>query len=182
MKALCDHHARACVPSRQTLPHAPPPLHLPLPPKTPTGDVVLFPRFYENRSPRHLLHEIWKEYSKADSRYATRDDFTVSMEAVTAFCWGPLCLALFPAILHRKSWRFAGIAIASLGQIYGDVLYFGTCLHGGGDVGWEAFSKHSRPEALYFWFYFVVINSVWLVIPGMCLVYAVRKINAAVAR
>jgi hypothetical protein len=29
-----------------------------------------------------------KEYSKADSRYATRDDFVISMEAVTGVCVG----------------------------------------------------------------------------------------------
>jgi cholestenol delta-isomerase len=106
------------------------------------------------------------------------------MEAVTAFCWGPLCLALFPAVLGRRAWRHAGVALVSLGQIYGDVLYFGTCLHGegAGKAGWRAFGAHSRPEPLYFWFYFVAINAVWIVVPGMCLVYAVRRINAAVAR
>lgn len=103
------------------------------------------------------------------------------MEAVTAFVWGPVCLALVPAILTRKAWRFVGIALVSLGQIYGDVLYFGTCLHGGGDVGLKAFGAHSRPEPLYFWFYFVVINGVWIVVPGMCLLYAVRRLNEAVA-
>jgi cholestenol delta-isomerase len=103
------------------------------------------------------------------------------MEAVTAFGWGPLCLALVPAILSRAPWRLAGIALASLGQIYGDVLYYGTCLHGGGEVGLRAFGAHSRPEPLYFWFYFVSINAVWVVVPGACLLYAVRRINAAVA-
>lgn len=174
---------------------------------TTAGDVVLFPSFYKDAS-GNLLHEIWKEYAKADSRYATRDDFTVSMEAVTAFLWGPLCLALVPAIFVRSAWRHAGIALVSGGQIYGDVLYYGTCVHGalGGGAGGQgsgegaaaegaagsaaaanpssflrAFGKHSRPEPLYFWFYFVAINAVWIVVPGMCLAYAVRRINAAVA-
>jgi cholestenol delta-isomerase len=104
------------------------------------------------------------------------------MEAVTAFVWGPICLALVPAILNRRAWRYVGIALVSLGQIYGDVLYFGTCLHGKGDIGWKAFGAHSRPEPLYFWFYFVVINGVWIVVPGMCLLHAVRRLNAAVVR
>jgi hypothetical protein len=46
-------------------------------------------------------------------------------------------------------------------------------------AGWD---KHSRPEALYFWFYFVIINAIWLVVPGMCMVWAARRVNAAVAR
>ncbi|CAM9104185.1 unnamed protein product [Bubo scandiacus] len=36
-----------------------------------------------------LLADVWKEYAKADSRYMTSDDFTVAMETVTAWAWGP---------------------------------------------------------------------------------------------
>jgi cholestenol delta-isomerase len=72
-----------------------------------------------------------KEYSKADSRYATRDDFVISMEAVTAFLEGPGCLLICWAMLKCKPWRFTAILLVSLGQLYGDVLYFGTCIHGG---------------------------------------------------
>ena len=46
-----------------------------------------------------------KEYAKADSRYATRDSFVISMEAVTAFLWGPLCLLCVYAIARRWAWR-----------------------------------------------------------------------------
>jgi cholestenol delta-isomerase len=73
-----------------------------------------------------------KEYAKADSRYATRDDFIISMEAVTAFIEGPACLLIVWGMLKQKPWRLATIVMVSLGQLYGDVLYFGTCFHGGG--------------------------------------------------
>jgi hypothetical protein len=72
-----------------------------------------------------------KEYSKADSRYATRDDFIISMEAVTAFLEGPGCLLIVWGMLKAKPWRYTAILLVSLGQFYGDVLYFGTCIHGG---------------------------------------------------
>ena len=42
--------------------------------------------------------------------------------------------------------------------------------------------RHSRPEPLYFWFYFVVVNGIWIVVPIVCIVAAARRINAAVAR
>lgn len=137
------------------------------------GNVVLNSKFYEDTS-GNILNEIWKEYSKADSRYATRDDFVISMEAVTAFLEGPGCLLICWAMLKSKPWRFTAILIVSLGQLYGDVLYFGTCLHGG-------LARHSRPEWLYFWFYFVVVNGVWIVVPLACIVYACRSINQAVS-
>ena len=72
-----------------------------------------------------------KEYAKADSRYATRDDFVISMEAITAFLEGPGCFAIIYGMLKQKPWRYTAIILVSLGQLYGDVLYFGTCIHGG---------------------------------------------------
>jgi hypothetical protein len=53
------------------------------------------------------------------------------MEAVTAFLEGPGCLLICWAMLKAKPWRFTAILLVSLGQLYGDVLYFGTCIHGG---------------------------------------------------
>jgi cholestenol delta-isomerase len=63
--------------------------------------------------------------------------------------------------------------IISLGQIYGDVLYYATCYL-------EGFI-HSRPEFEYFWGFFVGLNSLWIIIPAYMMTYAVKNINAAVA-
>lgn len=63
---------------------------------------------------------------------------THSMQAITAFLWGPLCPLLVWGILGAKPWRYALMLIVSVGQIYGDVLYYGTCyLEGaaGGSAG-----------------------------------------------
>jgi len=109
-----------------------------------------------------------KEYTKADSRYATRDPFVISMEALTAFLVGPLCLTAVYAILQSKPMRYPIIVILSVCQIYGDVLYYGTCYL-------EDFI-HSRPEPLYFWGYFVTLNALWIVIPMLTLLYSAGKI------
>lgn len=95
------------------------------------------------------------------------------MEAITAFLWGPLCPLLVHGIFTAKSWRYTLMVIISVGQIYGDVLYYGTCYL-------EGF-VHSRPEALYFWGYFVALNALWIVIPGAVLLYATSKLSSAVA-
>ena len=58
--------------------------------------------------------------------------------------------------------RFPLQAVVSLGQIYGDVLYYATCM-------FEHYYKnmiYCRPEAYYFWFYFFFMNFIWIVIPG----------------
>jgi cholestenol delta-isomerase len=136
------------------------------------GYVVVTPEFYKDTSGSYLS-DAWKEYTKADSRYATRDDFIVSMEAVTAFLWGPLCPLIVYGIFAAKPWRFTLMALVSLGQIYGDVLYYGTCFL-------EGF-VHSRPEPAYFWGFFVALNAIWIIIPGYMLAYAAKNLNAAVA-
>ena len=49
-----------------------------------------------------------------------------------------------------------------MGQIYGDVLYFATCMF---DHYYKNLT-YCRPEAYYFWFYFFFMNFIWIVIPG----------------
>lgn len=72
-----------------------------------------------------------KEYAQADSRYASRDSFTICMEAVTAFVEGPLCFVIMYGMLKQKPWRFTLQLAVSLGQMYGDVLYFATTCYEG---------------------------------------------------
>lgn len=66
-----------------------------------------------------------KEYGKADSRYASRDSFTICMEAVTSFVEGPLCFVILYGIVRQRAWRFPLSIIVAVGEIYGTILYFG---------------------------------------------------------
>ena len=38
---------------------------------------------------------------------------------------------------------------------------------------------HSRPEFLYFWFYFVIVNGIWIVIPTIVIIRAFFKLMPA---
>jgi cholestenol Delta-isomerase len=136
------------------------------------GTYVIHDRFFQNTDPNMFLLELWKEYSKADSRYATRDSFVLSVEVCTAFVMGPLCFLAVVGLLTRASWRFGLIIVVSVCQFYGTVFYFMTCYF----EDWV----HSRPEFLYFWFMFVIVNGVWLVVPGLCTWDALCKVNRAV--
>ncbi|NXT20643.1 EBP isomerase, partial [Syrrhaptes paradoxus] len=118
-----------------------------------------------------LLADVWKEYAKADSRYMTSDEFMVSMETVTAAAWGPLSFLTFLAFLRRHPARYVLQLIVSLGQIYGTVLYFATEAQG----GWT----HSDPHPFYFWGYFVGLNGIWMVIPGILLADACQQLAHA---
>ncbi|CAI5959578.1 unnamed protein product [Closterium sp. NIES-65] len=136
-----------------------------------------------------------KEYSKADSRYATRDGCVLSVEAVTAFIEGPACFLILYAIAARNPFspllQFAvylgqlyGLAsrrpfspllqfAVSLGQLYGDVIYFAT--------SFLEDSKHCHPDPIYFWGYFIAMNAVWIVVPFAILCRCWGQITAAMA-
>lgn len=121
--------------------------------------------FFDLASHQTFIGQMWKEYAFSDSRYLTQNAFVLCMEAITATCWGPACLLVAALVVLRHPLRLPLQMLVSLGQLYGDVLYYGT-------AGFEHLVNgvsFSRPEALYFWFYFVFMNAIWIVVPaGKC--------------
>lgn len=109
-----------------------------------------------------VIGQLWKEYAFSDSRYLTNNAFVLCMETVTAACWGPGCLIVAAMITLRHPLRHPIQLIVSMGQFYGDVLYYVTSAFDHYVMG----VTYSRPEAFYFWFYFVFMNFIWIVIPG----------------
>jgi len=83
------------------------------------------------------------------------------MESITAWCWGPLALVMAYLIVKENPYRHPLQIIISTGQLYGDILYFGTCWFDLLTYGIE----YSRPENYYYYGYFVLLNGFWIVIP-----------------
>ncbi|MCJ1475425.1 hypothetical protein MMC13_004087 [Lambiella insularis] len=109
--------------------------------------------------------QCWKEYAYADSRYLTSDPFVLCMETVTAVLWGPLSYVVVFCILSDNPLRYPLQALVSIGQIYGDILYYATSMFDHYHKG----VTYCRPEAYYFWFYYFFMNFIWIVIPGILL-------------
>ncbi|KAF1986741.1 Emopamil-binding protein [Aulographum hederae CBS 113979] len=122
-----------------------------------------------------LFGQLWKEYSLSDSRYMTNNSFVLCMETITAFCWGPLSFVVAWTITTQHVLRYPLQIIVSLGQLYGDVLYYGTSMfdHYILDI------SYSRPEAFYFWGYYVLMNAFWIVIPFYLIWSAVSHITTS---
>lgn len=95
------------------------------------------------------------------------------MEGVTAFVEGPACFLILWGLFQRKPWRYTAMMLVSLGELYGVVLYYLTAAH-------DSFHMYSRPEPLYFWFYFVIVNGIWFVVPLFIIWHCAHHINAAV--
>lgn len=125
------------------------------------------------------------------------DNFTVCMETVTAWTWGPFSLWILFAFLTNKPYRFVLQLIVSLGkfiillslflscqftwftfhilltgQLYGAVLYFYT-EHRDSYVH----SEYGHP--VYFWFYFIFMNFLWIIIPLVLILDSWRQLSAA---
>ncbi|KAI1846604.1 hypothetical protein JX266_007177 [Neoarthrinium moseri] len=125
-----------------------------------------------------LFGELWKEYALSDRRYLTRDAFVVCMETVTAVCWGPLSFIVGWFIINEHPFRHPLQLVVSLGQLYGDVLYYATFFFDEAVFG-EIFC---RPERYYFWAYFVMMNGFWIVIPLWLLFQSVMESGRAFSR
>ncbi|CAL4957596.1 unnamed protein product [Urochloa decumbens] len=123
------------------------------------GTFVFAPGFFRKENP-NFFNELWKEYSKGDSRYVARDTATLTVEAITAVLEGPASL-LAVHILQ--------IAVC-LGQLYGCLVYFITAYLDGFNFWVSPF---------YFWAYFIGANSFWVWIPTLIAMRSWKKICAA---
>ncbi|RIA95905.1 Emopamil binding protein [Glomus cerebriforme] len=132
-----------------------------------------FTSFHETlQSDNSLIGQWWKEYSLSDSRYLSSDSFVVIMERITAIFWGTGSYLAAIGIYQNWPSRHVIQLVTSLGQLYGLVLYYWTTL-------FEGF-PHSRPEALYFWGYFIGVNSFWALIPGILFIQSWIHLTNAV--
>lgn len=134
--------------------------------------------FHQMPSRTDLFGQLWKEYALSDSRYLTQDSFVVTMETVTAVCWGPLSFVCAWAIVTSHPIRHPLQLIISLGQFYGDVLYYATCTFAVFVNG----VHFCRPEDFYFWAYYFLCNFFWIVIPGMLMWSSIKATSSAFAK
>ncbi|RGP65927.1 hypothetical protein FLONG3_9059 [Fusarium longipes] len=125
-----------------------------------------------------LFAQLWKEYALSDSRYLTQDSFLVPMEAITAILWGPMSFFCAWSIVKQHPLRHPIQLIISVGQLYGDVLYFATCYFN------EVVHNivYCRPEQFYFYMYYVFCNAIWIVIPSVLVVQSVVATKRAFAK
>ena len=83
---------------------------------------------------QHEANHAGKEYAKADSRYARRESCVLGIEGLTAAVLGPLSFVVMYGIAGRKPWRHTLAMLVSMGQLWGDLLYFLSAHLEGGSV------------------------------------------------
>ncbi|KAK0623370.1 Emopamil binding protein-domain-containing protein [Immersiella caudata] len=125
-------------------------------------------------SSQSLFSQLWKEYSLSDSRYLTSNPFMLCIETLTVFIWGPLSvLAAVFLVAEKNGSRHVVQIVLSVGHLYGVLLYYGTCEF---EERYEGVG-YSRPEGIYYWGYYVILNAPWVVVPTLLLLQSAREVH-----
>ncbi|KAJ2818162.1 hypothetical protein FBU31_005975 [Coemansia sp. 'formosensis'] len=115
-----------------------------------------------------ILASTWKEYAKSDSRYLAQVPLVFALETITVTVTGPLCLVSAYGIWTQSlGVRHIAQLCASVLHLYSVGLYFGTEI--------IATESSCRPEALYYYGYFIAMNAPWGLVP---LVLATQSFGA----
>ncbi|KAI9128799.1 hypothetical protein K1719_000282 [Acacia pycnantha] len=134
------------------------------------GYFVFSPELYKDKTANYLA-EVWKEYSKGDSRYIARDTAIVSVEGITSVLEGPASLLAVYAIASGKPYSYILQFAISIGQLYGTAVYYIAAILEGDKFASSTF---------YYYAYYIGANFSWIVIPSLISIRCWRKICAAV--
>ncbi|XP_062521504.1 emopamil-binding protein-like [Corticium candelabrum] len=105
-----------------------------------------------------ILVAVWREYGLADSRWIHGDATIVSLEILTVFLCGTLCLVLIDAIVNKRSYRHFIQITLCVCELYGGWMTFcPEWLTGSPSLNTSKF--------LYLWCYLVFFNMLWVVLP-----------------
>eukprot|EP01038_Epipyxis_sp_PR26KG_P005197 gene5197-7234_t len=109
----------------------------------------------------NFLAHIWREYGRADARWAIRDANVISIEIATVFM-GFLCIFQIYGILYKSPWRHVLQIIICVAELYGGWMTFAPeWVEGNPNLNGSTF------ELL--WIYLVFMNGLWVVVPALLL-------------
>jgi hypothetical protein len=104
---------------------------------------------------------IWREYGRADSRWAVRDANVISIEFLTVFI-GLLCIMQIYGCFFKTAWRHPLQIIICVSELYGGWMTF--CPE------WVDGSPNlDTSDPILLWIYLVFMNGLWVVIPALLL-------------
>ncbi|KAF8724002.1 hypothetical protein HU200_021008 [Digitaria exilis] len=133
------------------------------------GPLVFTPDFVSKKNPNYF-DDLFKEFSKGDSRYAARNTAVLAYEAIMVGLIGPAALLAVYASASMKSYSHILEFAIGLVQVYGILFYFVTAYLAGFNFWASSF---------YFWVYFIGANSPWVVMPLFIVTRSWKKISEA---
>ncbi|XP_069376823.1 emopamil-binding protein-like [Paralichthys olivaceus] len=120
------------------------------------------------------LAELWREYSKADSRWLVFDPTIVSIEILTVVLDSVLGILLIYAVVKDQYYRHFLQITLSVCELYGGWMTF--C------PDWLMGSPHLDTSSwLHLWVYLVFFNGLWVLVPVLLLIqswFSLRSMHA----
>ncbi|CAF1043638.1 unnamed protein product [Didymodactylos carnosus] len=126
-------------------------------------------------SETNIFAQSLKQYAVADSRYVTNDLTVICIEILHAFLLGPLCILTAIFVYRHSPSRYVLILIISTSHLFGCIMFF---LH----EYLESFSHVPHDNQIYFYGYFIGINSIWFVFPILFIINSWRKLRSALVQ
>ncbi|KAK4049687.1 hypothetical protein OIV83_003962 [Microbotryomycetes sp. JL201] len=115
---------------------------------------------------------LWREYAIADKRWGLSDPTVVSIELITVFGAGPLCLYVCWLMSKQDRAREYWMVVLCTAEIYGGWLTFAP--------EWLTGSHNLRTDNwLYCWVYLAFFNGLWVAVPLWLLWDSWTKISVA---
>lgn len=122
------------------------------------------------KSDSYLGH-IWREYGRADARWAVRDANVISIEILTVLV-GVLCLFMIYGTIYRAPWRHVLQMVVCVAELYGGWMTFAPeWIEGSPNLNGSSF------ELL--WIYLFFMNGLWVVVPALLLWDSAARLTEA---
>jgi hypothetical protein len=104
---------------------------------------------------------LWREYGRADSRWAVRDPNVISIEILTVLI-GVLCIFQIYGTYFKTKWRHPLQIVICVSELYGGWMTFAP--------EWiEGSPNLNGSDPILLWVYLVFMNGLWVVIPLLLL-------------
>ena len=113
---------------------------------------------------------LWREYAKADHRWAGTDLTVISLELLTVFLGAPIALWICYCLRRQRADTWFWMVVLATGELYGGFMTFAP--------EWLSGSTNlDTTNVMYTWVYLFFFNTLWVWIPGWVLWEAYARIS-----
>jgi hypothetical protein len=104
-----------------------------------------------------LLAYLWREYGRADRRWALYDPTVLALELLTVGIGGPLAAACAYGVYARRPWRHLAVVVLCVAELYGGWMTFAP--------EWLAGSPALSGDPYLQVVYLFYLNALWVLVP-----------------
>lgn len=114
---------------------------------------------------------MWREYGKADARWAVYDPTVLSLELLTVYVMGPAALLMIYAILTRQPYRHLLQVFICTCELYGGAMTFFP--------EWLSGNANLSGDPYHVYLYLAFMNLLWVTTPAVLLYDSAVRITQA---